>query len=162
MEIERKFLVNKDFDLTKYCYEVENIIQAYISIEPETRIRAKNENYKKKKKSQGDLVREETETKIDKQTFDILKKLSIGRIITKTRYKLKYGKHTIELDCFHDNLEGLVMAEVEFASLEEAKIFESPVWFEEEVTHDKRYKNKNLATMDLELLKTPKLTREKK
>ena len=105
---------------------------------------------------------EKTETKIDKQTFDILKKLSIGRIITKTRYKLKYGKHTIELDCFHDNLEGLVMAEVEFASLEEAKIFESPVWFEEEVTHDKRYKNKNLATMDLELLKTPKLTREKK
>jgi CYTH domain-containing protein len=40
----------------------------------------------------------------------------------------------IELNVFRGNLEGLVLAEVEFPSREKSEEFESPDWFGEEVT----------------------------
>ena len=46
---------------------------------------------------------------------------------------------------FRGNLEGLVLAEVEFPSREKSEEFESPDWFGEEVIEDIRYKNQNLA-----------------
>ena len=50
-----------------------------------------------------------------------------------------------ELDVYHGELTGLVTVEVEFSSLEEAESFSPPAWFGEDITEDKRYKNKNLA-----------------
>jgi CYTH domain-containing protein len=50
---------------------------------------------------------------------------------------------------FRGNLEGLVLAEVEFASREKSEEFEPPDWFGEEVTEDIRYKNQNLAQKDV-------------
>ena len=51
----------------------------------------------------------------------------------------------IELDVFHGEYEGLVMAEVEFPSEEVAVEYEGPEWFDDEVTFDSRYQNNNLA-----------------
>lgn len=68
-----------------------------------------------------------------------------GRRIEKIRYQIDEGDQKIELNVFRGNLEGLVLAEVEFPSREKSEEFEPPDWFGEEVTEDIRYKNQNLA-----------------
>jgi adenylate cyclase len=46
-------------------------------------------------------------------------------------------------------LDGLVVAEIEFPSEEDAKAFQPPHWLGEEVTGDHRYMNETLATKGL-------------
>ena len=55
---------------------------------------------------------------------------------------------TIELDVFHGKLSGLIMAEVEFDSTEDAREFVAPSWFIKEVTLDSRYQNANLVGLN--------------
>ena len=55
------------------------------------------------------------------------------------------GGLVIELDVYTGDLEGLVVAEVEFDSEEAAEAFAPPEWFGEDVTDDVRYKNQRLA-----------------
>ncbi len=64
-------------------------------------------------------------------------------IIAKTRYQVRAGAHTWDLDRFSGDNEGLVMAEVELS--EEGESFERPSWLGEEVTDDPRYFNVYLA-----------------
>ena len=61
-----------------------------------------------------------------------------GRI-EKTRYLVHNGKHTIEVDEFHGENEGLVFAEIELASVDEP--FDRPSFLGVEVTGDQRYYN---------------------
>jgi len=63
----------------------------------------------------------------------------------KTRHRFGLGGHTVELDVFHDELDGLVVAEVEFDSSDALRSFEPPPWFDDEVTDDRRYRNASLA-----------------
>jgi adenylate cyclase len=63
----------------------------------------------------------------------------------KTRHRIPFGIHLIELDVFADELEGLVFAEVEFDSADALAAFEPPPWFGQEVTDDGRYTNASLA-----------------
>jgi adenylate cyclase len=44
-------------------------------------------------------------------------RLTVGRRLEKTRYRIPLGRLTIELDVFHGKLRGLIVAEVEFASM---------------------------------------------
>ena len=53
------------------------------------------------------------------------------------------GKHTFEVDEFHGDNEGLVVAEVELGAPDEP--FEKPDWLGEEVTGDRRYYNSALS-----------------
>ena len=64
-------------------------------------------------------------------------------IIDKTRWLVKVGEHTFEVDEFFGENEGLVVAEVELGSEDEA--FERPAWLGEEVTGDRRYYNSSLT-----------------
>ena len=64
-------------------------------------------------------------------------------IIDKTRHLVKAGKHTFEVDEFHGDNAGLVVAEVELGAPDEA--FERPSWLGEEVTGDRRYYNASLS-----------------
>ena len=72
-----------------------------------------------------------------------------GVLIEKTRYTTCYpsGGHIykIELDIFHGHYEGMVLAEVEFPSEEEADQFVPPDWFAENVSDDCHYSNAYLA-----------------
>ena len=52
---------------------------------------------------------------------------------------------TIELDVFHGTYEGLVLAEVEFPSQEEALAFTAPCWFGRDVTFTGEYQNSRLS-----------------
>jgi adenylate cyclase len=62
--------------------------------------------------------------------------------IDKHRYLELHGRHTWEIDVFHGDNEGLVVAEVELASEED--VFELPEWAGQEVSADFRYSNGNL------------------
>ncbi|HUX36229.1 MAG TPA: adenylate cyclase [Candidatus Paceibacterota bacterium] len=96
-------------------------------------------------KSGGEKVRIETEIEITPDQFGELWPMTAGKQLSKIRYRIPYGRQTIELDVYLGKLDGLVVAEVEFDSEEAGNNFVPPEWFGEEVTEDKRYKNKNLA-----------------
>jgi CYTH domain-containing protein len=51
-----------------------------------------------------------------------------------------------EVDIYRGDLEGLMVAEIEFPSEEEANAFDPPGWLGDEVTGDHRYLNETLAT----------------
>ena len=72
--------------------------------------------------------------------------LTEGRRLHKRRHVIPHGDLQIEVDVYEGDLEGLVVAEIEFASEEEARGFEPPDWIGEEVTGDVRYLNETLAT----------------
>ncbi len=90
-------------------------------------------------------VRTELEWPISEQQFDAVWEQTGGRRVHKTRYRLPLGPNTIELDVFHDELNGFVLAEVEFDSDESMAGFEPPPWFGGEVTDDVSYTNASLA-----------------
>ena len=63
-------------------------------------------------------------------------------MIDKSRYLVRSGRHTFEVDEFYGDNEGLVMAEVELESADEE--FEKPDFIGMEVTGDKRFYNSHL------------------
>ena len=63
-------------------------------------------------------------------------------VIDKTRYEVKAGNHTFEVDEFYGENQGLVVAEVELQS--ENDHFEKPAWLGKEVTGDVKYYNSML------------------
>lgn len=64
-------------------------------------------------------------------------------LIEKTRYRIAAGRHTWEVDEFHGDNDGLVLAEIELSSADEP--FERPAWLGTEVSADPRYFNSNLV-----------------
>lgn len=146
MEIERKFLLNclpLNIDKFDWC-EIE---QAYISYDPEIRIRRKNCSYYLTKKGNGELIRTEIEKEIDDQMYYLLLDYyKENNVIKKKRYYVPLSaKLTAEVDIYEEQLEGLNIVEVEFDTEEEAETFVVPNWFGEEVTYIKEYKNANLS-----------------
>lgn len=157
MEIEYKYLIDilefkKEYeDISKLIQKKKDITQVYISMDTEVRLRKIEQDGLVETvqtiKSDGAVSREEIEFMVDEQIFnDIVKyKLYKGDIISKTRFLLNIGDYTAELDIFKGPLEGLVLVEVEFDSMMAANNFKAPNWFGENVTYNKKYKNKNLA-----------------
>ena len=64
-------------------------------------------------------------------------------LIEKTRYLVRHGKHTWEVDIFEGDNAGLMVAEIELS--DEHEPFEKPDWVGEEVSHDPRYYNVSLV-----------------
>jgi adenylate cyclase len=97
-------------------------------------------------KAGGGRVRVEEEIEIEPDRFDRLWPLTEGLRIEKTRYEIDADDGlVIELDMYKGDLEGLVVAEVEFSSEEAADAFAEPDWLGRDVTEDARYKNQRLA-----------------
>ena len=142
MEIERKFLIKELPDLSKYEYV--DIQQGYLNVSPVVRIRKKNDKYIITYKGSGLLAREEIEAELTQVAYEHLLEKIDGHPITKRRYIIPLDPYTIELDIFSGHMEGLIMAEVEFPSLEEADAFTPPSWFGDDVTEDRRYHNSNM------------------
>ena len=144
MEIERKFLLNGKIDLEELEYE--DIVQGYVSLEPEVRVRSKGGKYYRTSKGDGDMIREEREKEISCTMYNILMENREGGILEKRRYYMPYGNYIIEIDVYKRSLEGLIVCEVEFPTEKEAVAFMPPDFLGKDVTSDKRYKNKNLAS----------------
>lgn len=143
MEIERKFLVQTLPSLDGI--EHDEIIQAYVSITPESRVRKKGDKYYRTEKGEGAMVRTETEYEITKEEFFDGFLRSENRIIEKTRYYIPLDTFTVELDIYSGRHKGLTVAEVEFDSEQNALNFTPPEWFGKEITNDISFRNKILA-----------------
>ena len=155
MEIERKFLISSLPDNILQNCERAEIEQCYLDYgsddTPECRIRRLSKNgsseYFYTEKSAGDICREEEEYEISAYSYERLKALSVSPTVAKTRHYLPTGELTIEIDVYKGALEGLMVAEIEFSSLEDSQSFTPPEWLGAEITYDKKYKNKNLAKL---------------
>jgi adenylate cyclase len=147
VEIERKFLVREppaDLDV----YPVEHIEQGYLVLEPgggELRIRRSDGRAKLTLKQGSGLVRAEEELTLARDRFKRLWPLTAERRVVKSRYRVPDEAATIEVDVYAGRHTGLIVAEVEFASVRDSEEFEPPAWLSEELTGDDRYANRTLA-----------------
>ncbi len=145
MEIERKYLIEKLPENLK-DYPCKVIEQGYLNTEPVVRIRRSDDDYYLTYKSAGLMAREEYNLPLTKEAYDHLIQKADGIIISKTRYLIPLGDHlTIELDVFHGHYEGLLLAEVEFETIDEANAFIPPEFFGEDVTFSSKYHNSHLS-----------------
>lgn len=147
IEIERKFLVTSEKFKTA-AFSKHQISQGYLNSNPErtVRIRIKGESgflTIKGKNNETGMTRFEWETEIALADAKPLLSLCEKGVIQKTRYEVKVGKHTFEVDVFHDDNEGLIIAEIELES--ENETFNKPDWLGKEVTNDPRYYNSYLS-----------------
>ncbi len=145
-EIERKFLV-KDDSFKKDAFKSTRIVQGYLSSVPERTVRVRikgNKGYLTVKGigNASGASRFEWEIEIPKEDAENLLKICEPGVIDKTRYLVKAGKHTFEVDEFYGDNEGLTIAEVELESEDQA--FEKPAWLGKEVTGDPRFYNSML------------------
>lgn len=146
MEIERKFLITGLPDNLE-LYRFHLIEQAYLCTEPVVRIRKEDDTYYLTYKSKGLLSREEYNLPLTADSYSHLLEKADGNIITKKRYLIPYKNYTIELDIFEGIFKGLIIAEVEFASEDEANSFSGPEWFGEDVTFSSKYHNSTLSKL---------------
>lgn len=147
-EIERKFLVKKGGAYRAAAFSCTHIQQGYIPAEGATvRIRLRDDEAFltiKGKSKDGGLSRYEFEKQISRDEAEHLLQLCRGGLIDKHRYLVKSpdGRHTFEIDEFHGQNDGLVMAEVELSAADES--FEKPDFIGREVTGDQRFYNKHM------------------
>lgn len=144
-EIERKFLVKGDFKSASF--KATRIIQGYLSSVPERTVRVRVKGEKgyitiKGIGNQSGASRFEWEKEIPVEEVKELLNLCEPGIIDKTRYLVKAGEYTFEVDEFYGDNEGLTMAEIELP--DENVAFEHPAWLGKEVTGDSHYYNSML------------------
>ena len=145
-EIERKFLVLDD-SYKALSYAHSHIRQGYICSERGRTVRIRIRDEKafitiKGPSLDGGLSRYEFEQEIPLADAEQLMTLCEPGIIDKTRWLVKSGEHTFEVDEFHGENAPLIMAEVELKSVtDEPKI---PHFIGKEVTGDRRYYNSQL------------------
>lgn len=144
-EIERKFLVEGDFKTEAYAQS--RIIQGYISSARGRTVRVRIRDGKgyltiKGASNASGTSRYEWEKELPLNEAEELMKLCEPGIIDKTRYLVRSGEHTFEVDEFYGENAGLVVAEVELSS--EDEVFAKPGFIGQEVTGDVRYYNSQL------------------
>jgi adenylate cyclase len=147
LEIERKFLVTSD-SYKKGSFSKKRIIQGYLSSNPERTVRVRIKENKayltiKGASNATGMSRFEWEKEIPVEEAENLLLLCEKGVIDKTRFEVKVGNHTYEVDEFYGENEGLEMAEIELQS--ETELFEKPSWLGVEVTNDERYYNSYLS-----------------
>lgn len=145
IEIERKFLVRAtDWPTPTASRRIE---QGYLFITDERnmRIRRSGDDYTLTLKVQGEgLGRHEIETAIDAEQGQVLlDRLCVAPPIRKTRHIVSVDGKEWEIDVFDGANAGLIVAEIELASEDEA--FARPAWLGPEVTDDPRFFNAALA-----------------
>ena len=146
MEIERKFLVNKEKWELVSKPSPKRIVQAYLVRTPEKTIRVRIKDEKGFLTIKGPTVgisRSEFEYEIPLNEANELIEQFADKIIEKYRFEITIGNHLWEVDEFHGKLEGLMIAEIELTSEDEA--FEKPDWVTEDVSMDQQYFNSNLV-----------------
>jgi adenylate cyclase len=148
VEIERKFLVVEvPADLGDH--PARPVRQGYLAVESgggEVRVRQIGDATVLTVKRGGGRTRVEEEIAIPPEAFERLWALTEGRRVEKVRHLAPAGDGLVlEVDVYEGDLDGLVVAEVEFPSEAAAEAWTPPPWLGAEVTADERYKNQNLA-----------------
>ena len=146
-ETERKFLV-KDNTYKNGATESRRMTQGYICRESGRTVRVRISDSMawltiKGASNDSGLSRYEWEKEIPVDEARGLMALCREGIIDKTRYIVPFGGHDFEVDEFHGDNAGLVMAEIELEN--ESEPFGRPGWLGKEVTGDRRYYNSMLT-----------------
>jgi adenylate cyclase len=144
-EIERKFLVKGDFK--SEAFKSTRITQGYLSSVPERTVRVRVKGDKgfitiKGIGNESGASRFEWEKEIPVDEVRDLLKICEPGVIDKTRYLVKNGDLTFEVDEFYGDNDGLTVAEIELPN--EDTQFNRPAWLGEEVTGDVRFYNSML------------------
>lgn len=146
-EIERKFLVCGDYK--PGVFASSHIVQGYLCLTPGRTVRVRIRDDKGyltiKGPTRGSgMSRFEWEEEIPLEQAQQMLSLVDKGVIDKTRHLVKNsdGIHTWEVDEFHGENEGLVVAEIELGSEDET--FDKPDWLGEEVTGERRYYNSQI------------------
>ena len=146
IETERKFLVLND-DYKAQAVKSYRICQGYIAHDSGRTVRVRIRDGKGFLTIKGPSIipgcRPEWEKEISLQEAEELFPFCKPGSVDKTRWIVPAGERCFEVDEFHGENEGLVMAEIELGSPDEP--FASPSWLGEEVTEDMRYYNGYLA-----------------
>ena len=143
-EIERKFLI-KELPANLSEYPFHELTQGYLNTDPVVRVRKEDDTYYLTYKGKGFIEKEEYNLPLNEDAFLHLLPKADGNIISKKRYLIPCDPYTIELDVFDKPFAPLIIAEVEFPTLEEAKAFTPPEWFAKDVTGDYHYSNSYLS-----------------
>lgn len=143
-EIERKFLVTPGAWTPRDAGT--HFKQGYLSSQKERVVRVRIEG------TRAVLTIKGVTTGVSRAEFEyaipiddaavLLDQLCEQPLIDKHRHVEAFGGHTWEIDVFHGDNEGLVVAEVELASADEPLAL--PPWVGAEVSGDPRYFNSNL------------------
>ncbi len=145
LEIERKFLVTSN--AWRLSAPGVRYRQGYLSSRDACTVRVRVAGEQAfltlKGKAEG-IARPEFEYEIPVSDAEaILSALCPGPLIDKTRHLVLHAGHSWEIDVFHGDNAGLVLAELELERPDE--LFEKPAWLGLEVTSDPRYQNARLA-----------------
>ena len=131
-------------------YPFQILEQAYLCTDPVVRVRKSDDTYTLTYKSRGLMSREEYNLPLTLESYEHLKEKADGNVIRKKRFRIPLPEDlTIELDLFDEPFQGLILAEVEFISEEQARSFVPPDWFGEEATWSTQYHNSTLSRMIL-------------
>lgn len=149
IEIERKFLV-KNLNYKSESFEKKYIKQGYLNSDKNRTVRIRVSNNTgfitiKGKSNKNGTSRFEWEKEISATEAEELLLLCEPTIIEKTRYLIKVGYHTFEVDEFAGDNSGLVVAEIELNA--EDEVFEKPNWLSKEVTGDLKYYNSSISKL---------------
>ena len=152
IEIERKFLVAGE-GWRDAAVKSVRMAQGYIN--DMAALREGRQNASVRVRIAGDAAflnlksrelgstRQEFDYPIPVADAEALLALCVGGRIDKVRHYVQHAGHTWEVDEFAGDNAGLVVAELELGSADEA--FERPSWLGREVTEELRYYNLALA-----------------
>ena len=141
MEIEKKFLVKNISHLDLSNYNKIEMVQDYLYIDKLTIVR-------KRKCIKNNKTTYTYTIKTDKKNLSVNE---IEKEITETRYIIPYiDDLKIELDIFHGIYDGIVFAEIEFNSEEQANSIPVPEWFDKELSHT--ITNSDMALRKIEIV----------
>jgi CYTH domain-containing protein len=147
METERKFLVT-DMSFVDEAYRSHRIVQGYICVDAERSVRVRicgDMGFLTVKSASDERgwSRYEFERMLTLKDAEDLMQLCLPGLIEKERYYVLFDEEVWEVDVFHGENEGLVVAEIELES--EDDVFEFPSWVGEEVSGREEYYNMMLS-----------------
>ncbi len=149
LEIERKFLLSSDAwrDLVTQStlFRQGYLTPGVEGTKASVRVRVEGERGVLNVKSvRMGIQRHEYEYEIPLVDANEMLDTLCGAIIEKTRHLVPLGAHVWEIDEFHGDNAGLIVAEIELSAADEA--FAQPAWVGGEVTDDARYYNVALVS----------------
>lgn len=142
-EIERKFLLASNAWRSQVHLSIR-IAQGYLATEPTVRVRVKGDAgfLTIKGKSLDGISRAEYEYPIPAEDALAMLKLC-PNVLDKTRHLVAMDNLTWEIDEFHGENAGLIVAELELPAVDTP--YAKPDWLGKEVTGEVRYYNSMLS-----------------
>ena len=148
-EIERKYLVSTPPPFAGYKQIEYERYFLQLTTNTEVRIQRKNDRYEREEKIiQSALEATKHREIISREEFERLRPTAIATI---RRDKIDLSENPrVSLTIYHGAYQGLIRAEVEFTSLDEAAVFNPYPWFGKEITHTALARDRDLCQLNPE------------